>query len=376
LDHFAMDQCKVTLDSEATLRLQSLSQLWNTEFVKTGKKQTASISVLEGVSEVQHCQFHGGNPALSIADSVQWGLANTTFSDANMGLSALSPPQLFSANSFTGNTTGGMITGADFLLERSVFHNNNVGLVLKGPGKWVQLEFCSFSSNTSAGIQTNQSKLHVFCSDFAHNTVGIQASKGQLKLAKNAGNTFENNTVGVSFQSLERLELQQGHNTFNQQVLYDVTGSFSPSASLSYNGSYHYIYADNTSFSKANSNLLTVGKDTVYLLYASSQPPSVLLCPTKGGRKSEDVSWSRTDSLPEFVAFPNPGNEWVELVFLTTSTKAELAVFNPQGEQVYLEELPIGTYRKQLNIPGSAGLYLVRLIDGDRIAQLRWLKLD
>ena len=122
-----MDQCKVTLDSEATLRLHSLSQLWNTEFVKTGKKQTASISVLEGVSEVQHCQFHGGNPALSIADSVQWGLANTTFSDANMGLSALSPPQLFSANSFTGNTTGGMITGADFLLERSVFHNNNVG---------------------------------------------------------------------------------------------------------------------------------------------------------------------------------------------------------------------------------------------------------
>ena len=376
LDHFAMDQCKVTLDSEATLRLHSLSQLWNTEFVKTGKKQTASISVLEGVSEVQHCQFHGGNPALSIADSVQWGLANTTFSDANMGLSALSPPQLFSANSFTGNTTGGMITGADFLLERSVFHNNNVGLVLKGPGKWVQLEFCSFSSNTSAGIQTNQSKLHVFCSDFAHNTVGIQASKGQVKLAKNAGNTFENNTVGVSFQSLEKLELQQGHNTFNQQVLYDVTGSFSPSASLSYNGSYHYIYADNTSFSKANSNLLTVGKDTVYLLYASSQPPSVLLCPTKGGRKSEDVSWSRTDSLPEFVAFPNPGNEWVELVFLTTSTKAELAVFNPQGEQIYLEELPIGTYRKQLNIPGSAGLYLVRLIDGDRIAQLRWLKLD
>jgi hypothetical protein len=180
----------------------------------------------------------------------------------------------------------------------------------------------------------------------------------------------------VSFQSLDKLELQQGHNTFNQQVLYDVTGSFSPSASLSYNGSYHYIYADNTSFSKANSNLLTVGKDTVYLLYASSQPPSVLLCPTKGGRKSEDVSWSRTDSLPEFVAFPNPGNEWVELVFLTTSTKAELAVFNPQGEQIYLEELPIGTYRKQLNIPGSAGLYLVRLIDGDRIAQLRWLKLD
>lgn len=51
------------------------------------------------------------------------------------------------------------------------------------------------------------------------------------------GNTFENNTVGVSFQSLEKLELQQGHNTFSQQVIFDLVGSFVPSASISYNGS-------------------------------------------------------------------------------------------------------------------------------------------
>ena len=140
--------------------------------------------------------------------------------------------------------------------------------------------------------------------------------------------------------------------------------------------SYHYIYADNTSFSKVNSNLLTVGKDTVYVLYNSSQPPSALLCPSKGGKKKEDISWSRTEASPEFVAFPNPGSEWVELVFPQTMSTAELTVFNAQGEQIFIDQLPLGTYRKQLNIKGNAGLYLIRLIDGKRTNELRWLKLD
>jgi hypothetical protein len=221
-----------------------------------------------------------------------------------------------------------------------------------------------------------ESKLHVLCSTFSHNTIGIKASKGRLKLAKNAGNTFQNNTVGVSFQSLEKLELQQGHNAFSQQVMFDIVGSFKPSASISYNGSFHYLYADNTSFSKANSNLLSIGRDTVYLLYTSSQPPSALLCPNKGGKKLVDVNWSRLDSIPELVAFPNPGNEWVELVFPATTTTAELSIYNPQGEQILFEFLPEGTHRKQLSISGNVGLYFIRLIDGERVAQLRWLKLD
>jgi len=186
-----------------------------------------------------------------------------------------------------------------------------------------------------------------------------------LKLAKNAGNTFQNNTVGVSFQSLEKLELQQGHNTFSQQVMYDLAGSFAPTTTISYNGSYYYLFADNTSFSKANSNLLTIGKDTVYILYASSQSISALLCPDKGGKKKYDANWSRSDSVPEFAAYPNPGNEWVELVFPATTANAELSVFNPQGEQIFLEFLPAGTHRKQLSISGSVGLYFIRLVDGE-----------
>ncbi len=303
-------------------------------------------------------------------------MANTTISDAYLGVQAMTAPQLFSANSFTGNNTGAHITGGDYVLERSIFHNNAIGLILNGPGKWVQLESCSFSSNSGVGLQSQQAKTHVFCCDFSHNSLGIKAIKGQLKLAKNAGNSFKYNTVGVSFQGLEKLELHQGHNTFNQQVLFDITGSFAPSASISYNGSYHYLYADNTSFSKVNSNHITIGKDTVYLLYTSSQPPSALLCPAKGVKKSGDNNWSRSDTIPELAAFPNPGNEWVELVFSPTSTAAELMVINPQGEQILFEHLPIGAHRKQLNIPGSTGLYIIRLIDGKRMAQLRWLKLD
>ena len=155
----------------------------------------------------------------------------------------VSSVHLFTANSFTGNTTGGHITGGDYLIERSLFHNNDVGLILSGPSKWIQIESCNFSSNSSAGLQSVQSKLHVLCSTFSYNTIGVKAFKGQLKLAKNAGNTFQNNTVGVSFQSLEKLELQQGHNTFSQQVMYDLAGSFAPTTTISYNGSYYYLFA-------------------------------------------------------------------------------------------------------------------------------------
>jgi len=376
LDEFLLNHCKLRLESEATLHLNCNAQLWNTEFVKSGKKQNTSVFVSHGTAEIQHCKFLGGRPALSIHDSVQWDMANTTIANAFFGLRATTAPKLFSANSFTGNTTGGHISGGDYLIERSLFHNNDVGLILSGPGNWIQLESCSFSSNSSAGLQSMQSKLHIMCSAFSFNALGVKASKGQLKLAKNAGNIFENNTVGVSFQGLEKLELQQGHNTFSQQVMFDLAGSFAPTAGINYNGSYHYLNADNTSFSKANSSLLTIRRDTVYLLYASSQPPSVLLCPDKGGKKSEDVNWSRSDTVLVFTAYPNPGKEWVELVFPPTSTAAELSVFNPQGEQILSEYLPIGAHRKQLNISGSVGLYFIRLVDGERMAQLRWLKLD
>ena len=94
------------------------------------------------------------------------------------------------------------------------------------------------------------------------------------------------------------------------------------------------------------------------------------------GKKSADMNWSLADSIPGLVAFPNPGNEWVELVFPVTTTAAELTVFNPQGEQIFSEYLPAGTQRKQLSISGSVGLYFIRLVDGDQMAQLRWLKLD
>ena len=376
LDKFLLNQCELSLESQATLQLNCNAQLWNTEIIKTGNKQNASVVASKGTLDIQHCQFSGGRPAISIHDSVQWEMANTKVANAYLGLRATTAPQLFLANSFTGNTTGGQITGGDYLIERSLFHNNDVGLILSGSSKWIQIESCDFSSNGSAGLQSVQSNLHVLCSTFSHNAVGVTAFKGQLKLAKNAGNTFENNTVGVSFQNLEKLELQQGHNTFSQQVIFDLAGSFAPAASISYNGSYHYLYADNTSFSNANSRLLTIGRDTVYLLYTSSQPPSVLLCPEKGGKKSTDVNGSRSDTMPELVAFPNPGNEWVELVFPATNTIAELAVFNPQGEQIFLEFLPIGTHRKQLSISGSVGLYFIRLVDGERMSQLRWLKLD
>ncbi len=376
LDQFLLNQCELSLESQATLQLNCSAQLWNTEFIKTGKKQNGSVIVSNGTVDIQHCQFLGGRPAMSIHDSVQWEMANTTVANAYMGLRATTAPQLFTANSFTGNTTGGHITGGDYLIERSLFHNNDVGLILSGPSKWIQIESCNFSSNSSAGLQSVQSKLHVLCSTFSYNTIGVKAFKGQLKLAKNAGNTFQNNTVGVSFQSLEKLELQQGHNTFSQQVMYDLAGSFAPTTTISYNGSYYYLFADNTSFSKANSNLLTIGKDTVYILYASSQSISALLCPDKGGKKKYDANWSRSDSVPEFAAYPNPGNEWVELVFPATTANAELSVFNPQGEQIFLEFLPVGTHRKQLSISGSVGLYFIRLVDGERMAQLRWLKLD
>ena len=376
LDQFSLNRCSVTLSSLGTIRLTNTSQLWNTQFIKTGKKQNTSILVSSGTVDIQHCTFLGGSPALEVRDSVAWNMANTTISNAHLGIRATAIPQLFSANTLTGNTTGAHISGGDYLLERSIFHNNAIGLLLTGPGKWVQLESCSFSSNSSVGLQSQQAKIHAYCCDFSYNSLGIKALKGQIKLAKNAGNTFENNTVGVSFQSLEKLELQKGHNTFNQQVLFDITGSFMVSANVNYNGSYHYLYADNTSFSKVNSNHITIGKDTVYLLYTSSQPPSTLLCPTKGGQKSEVVNWSRSDSIPPLVAFPNPGNEWVELVFPPINTAAELSVINPQGEQIIREYLPIGAHRKQLHITGSAGLYFIRLVDGDQMAQLRWLKLD
>ncbi len=376
LDKLKLNQCEISFESQATLHLKCNSQLWNTEFVKTGKKQNSSVVVSNGTVDIQHCQFSGGRPAISIHDSVEWDMANTTITNAYLGLRATTPPKLFSANSFTGNTTGGYIIGGDYLIERSLFHNNGVGLVLRGSNKWTQVESCNFSSNSSAGLQSVQSKLHVLCSTFSFNAIGVKASKGQLKFAKNAGNTFENNTVGVSFQSLEKLELQQGHNRFSQQVMFDLVGSFEPTASISYNGSYHYLYADNTSFSKVNSNRLTIARDTVFLLYASSQPPSALLCPDKGGKKSADMNWSLADSIPGLVAFPNPGNEWVELVFPVTTTAAELTVFNPQGEQIFSEYLPAGTQRKQLSISGSVGLYFIRLVDGDQMAQLRWLKLD
>jgi len=376
LDQFLLNQCELSFESQATLQLNCNAQLWNTEFVKSGKKQNGSVIASKGTVDIQDCKFLGGRPAISIHDSVHWYMANTTVANTYLGLYAKTAPQLFSANSFTGNTTGGHITGGDYLIERSLFHNNDVGLILSGPSTWIQIESCDFSSNGSAGLQSVESKLHVLCSTFSHNTIGIKASKGRLKLAKNAGNTFQNNTVGVSFQSLEKLELQQGHNAFSQQVMFDIVGSFEPSASISYNGSFHYLYADNTSFSKANSNLLSIGRDTVYLLYTSSQPPSALLCPNKGGKKLVDVNWSRLDSIPELVAFPNPGNEWVELVFPATTTTAELSIYNPQGEQILFEFLPEGTHRKQLSISGNVGLYFIRLIDGERVAQLRWLKLD
>lgn len=376
LDRFLLNQCELSLESQASLQLNCNAQLWNSEFVKTGKKQNGSVIVTDGTVDIQHCQFLGGRPAISIQDSVHWDMSNSTVANAYLGLRATTPPQLFSANSFTGNTTGAHITGGDYLIERSLFHNNDVGLTLSGPSKSIQIESSYFSSNRSAGLQSIASKLHVLCSTFSHNTIGIKASRGQIKLAKNAGNTFENNTVGASFQSLEKLELQNGHNTFSQQVMFDLIGSFEPSASISYNGSYHYLYADNTSFSKANSNVLTLGRDTVYLLLGSSQPPSALLCPDKGVKKSEGVNWSRSDSIPELAVYPNPGNEWVELVFPATTTAAELSVFSPQGEQILLEFIPVGTHRKKLSIPGRAGLYLIRLVDGERIAQLRWLKLN
>lgn len=376
LDKFKLNQCELSLESQATLYLKCNAQLWNTKFVKTGKKQNASVVASKGTVDIQHCHFLGGTPAISIRDSVEWDMANTTVANAYLGLRATTAPKLFSANTFTGNTTGGHIMSGDCLIERSLFHNNDVGLLLSGSSKWTQIESCNFSSNSTAGLQSLQSKLHVLCSTFSFNTIGVKSSKGQLKLAKNAGNTFENNTVGVSFQSLEKLELQQGHNTFSQQVIFDLVGSFVPSASISYNGSYHYLYADNTSFSNANSHLLTMGRDTVYLLYKSSQPTSALLCPDKGGMKSEDVNESLADSIPELLAFPNPGNDWVELVFPATTNAAELSVFNPQGEQIFLEYLPTGTQRKQLSISGTVGLYFIRLVDGERIAQLRWLKLD
>ena len=376
LNEFRLNRCKVYLSSNATILSNCTTHLWNTEFIKTGKKQNAAITFLKGEVDIQHCIFQGGAPAITISDSVQWSMSNTTISNAHIGLHASAAPHLFSANTFMGNTTGGHITGDNYLLERSVFHSNDVGLIVRGRGKRAQIEACSFTSNSSVGLQSVQTKLHVFCSEFSYNTMGIQALKGELKLAKNAGNTFNNNTIGIRFQNLERLELQQGHNTFSQQVVFDLTGSFAPLASLSYNGSYHYIYADNTSFSKVNSNFLTVGKDTVYVLYSSSQPPSTLLCPSKGGKKKEGISWSRTEASPEFVAFPNPGSEWVELVFPQTISTAELTVFNAQGEQIFIEQLPPGTYRKQLNIKGNAGLHLIRLIDGKRINELRWLKLD
>ena len=377
LDKFKLNQCEISFESQATLHLKCKSQLWNTEFVKTGKKQNTSVLVSNGTVDIQHCKFSGGRPAISILDSVEWDMANTAVANAYLGLRATTPPKLFSANSFTGNTTGGDIIGGDYLIERSLFHNNDVGLVLRGSSKWTQVESCNFSSNSSSGLQSVQSKLHVLCSTFSFNTIGVKASKGQLKLAKNAGNTFENNTVGVSFQSLEKLELQQGHNRFSQQVMFDLVGSFEPTASIGYNGSYHYLYADNTSFSKVNSNRLTIARDTVFLLYASSQPPSALLCPDKGGKKSPDMNWSLSDSIPGLVAFPNPGNEWVELVFpVTTTAASELTVFNPQGEQIFSEYLPAGTQRKQLSISGSVGLYFIRLVDGDKMAQIRWLKLN
>ena len=376
LNEFRLNRCKVYLSSNATILSNCTTHLWNTEFIKTGKKQNAALTFSQGVVDIQHCIFQGGAPAITISDSVQWSMSNTTISNAHIGLYASAAPHLFSANTFMGNTTGGHITGDNYLLERSVFHSNDVGLIVRGRGKRAQIEACSFTSNSSVGLQSIQTKLHVFCSEFSYNTMGIQALKGELKLAKNTGNTFNNNTIGIRFQNLERLELQQGHNTFSQQVVFDLTGSFAPLASLSYNGSYHYIYANNTSFSKVNSNFLTVGKDTVYVLYSSSQPPSTLLCPSKGGKKKEGISWSRTEASPEFVVFPNPGSEWVELVFPQTISTAELTVFNAQGEQIFIEQLPPGTYRKQLNIKGNAGLHLIRLIDGKRINELRWLKLD
>ena len=139
--------------------------------------------------------------------------------------------------------------------------------------------------------------------------------------------------------------------------MFDLVGRFAPTASISYNVSSHYLYAANTSFSKVNSNRLTIARDTVFLLYASSQPPSTLLCPDKGGKKSADMNWSLADSIPGLVAFPNPGNEWVELVVPVTTTAAELSVFNPQGEQIFSEYIPAGTQRKQRSITGRVGVY-------------------
>jgi hypothetical protein len=144
LDQFLLNQCELSLESQATLQLNCSAQLWNTEFIKTGKKQNGSVIVSNGTVDIQHCQFLGGRPAMSIHDSVQWEMANTTVANAYMGLRATTAPQLFTANSFTGNTTGGHITGGDYLIERSLFHNNDVGLILSGPSTIGAIETSCF----------------------------------------------------------------------------------------------------------------------------------------------------------------------------------------------------------------------------------------
>jgi len=367
------DECKLTFFEQGELKVRSEFNLWNTSIQYNDIKHWAGLSVSGNSTDIQHCEFIGGNPALTVHSNVDFTISNSDFKLASCGINCTATPKKFYANTFSICQTGANLNSGSMTIDRNLFYQCDVGLVFRPSVKntGVNLMHNVFTSNVESGSQFENTILRMECNEWRYNSTGHSQFGGSILMGSNAGNTFTSNSSALEFDLLSNLNMNNGHNQFSGNNSIDIKGTFHPNAAVPYNGSHHYIAADYTGFSGPNSTGMSIERDKVYIVKSPNTKPSSLVCPAKGPKK---ISNSEDSMLTEMKlhAFPNPTSSgYIELSFNSLNGIGVIEIFDIKGIVIGKHTLESGIQKKSLLVSNTPGTYVVKLTTQDGIESVR-----
>ena len=371
---FSLDFCTITFLNKHTAHIKAPFVLLNSQLNYAGTKQWPGLVISGSQADIENTTFNGGSPSILLKSAVKWTLENSSFVQAKTGLLAKTKPTSFYANEFNQCLKGAHILDANFTAERNLFYACQKGLIVESQTGSLALTRNVFTANTIAGafLKGVDSKLE--CNEWSYNSTGLSQENGVVGLGGNAGNVFMGNSIGVYGTDLNNVQLNIGHNSFNNNITYDIEATFEQAALIPHNGTHLYINANFNSFSSSQSNHLYKGRDRVYVLKNANTSPSPYLCPAKGpGKSTSQPTIDRSEQLA-LVVFPSPSNSAsFYAVFQPVDIHSSLEVHNASGQLVYHELLKIGTHRKFVTIPSVGGVYMVTLTNGEFVQRSKWV---
>ena len=368
-----IDESTLTFFGKGELKVRTDFNLWNTTIKYNDNKQWDGLSVSGNTTDVQHCEFIGGNPALTVHSNVDFTITNSDFKLASCGINCTATPKKFYANTFSICQTGANLTSGPMTIDRNLFYQCDSGLVFRPSIKntGVDLLHNIFASNAQVGSQFENTILRMECNEWTYNSTGHSQSGGRISMGSNAGNTFTSNASALEFEQLSNLNLNNGHNQFSGNNNVDIKGSFASTAAVPYNGSHYYIASDYTSFSGPSSTDMSIGRDKVYISKSPNTKPSSFVCPAKGPKKINNSEDSVLSEL-KLQAFPNPTSSgYIELSFASFDGIGVIEIFDTKGIVIAKHILQSGIQKKSILVSNTPGTYVVKFTTQDGIESVR-----